>query len=100
LPKVTSPVSIKVYKALAKPYDTVAATFVAGDGERLKAEVEFGQSIWRMVGYFYPFYFCSLQINSVYLIRIKMLVFFNKSFSHFANNLFFDSAQHLQRSPQ
>ncbi|CRG84672.1 COP9 signalosome complex subunit 3 [Talaromyces islandicus] len=48
LPKATPPISIKLYKALAKPYDALASTFVAGDGEKLWAEVEFGHSIWRM----------------------------------------------------
>ncbi|KAH8704691.1 putative COP9 subunit 3 [Talaromyces proteolyticus] len=48
LPKVTAPVATKVYKALARPYDAFASAFVSGDWEKLRAEAEFGQSIWRM----------------------------------------------------
>ncbi|QKX58965.1 uncharacterized protein TRUGW13939_06093 [Talaromyces rugulosus] len=48
LPKVTPPLSIKLYKALAKPYDALASTFVAGEAEKLRGEAEFGHSIWRM----------------------------------------------------
>jgi hypothetical protein len=50
LPKVTPPLSIKLYKALAKPYDALASTFAAGEGEKLRGEAEFGHTIWRMVG--------------------------------------------------
>ncbi|OKL60416.1 hypothetical protein UA08_04378 [Talaromyces atroroseus] len=46
-PKVTSPLALKVFKALARPYDALATAFISGKWEKLRDEAEFGQTIWR-----------------------------------------------------
>lgn len=47
LPKATSNTAAKTFKILAKPYDTVAQMFETATASRLKAEVDFGRSIWQ-----------------------------------------------------
>ncbi|EED21761.1 COP9 subunit 3, putative [Talaromyces stipitatus ATCC 10500] len=46
VPKITSPLAMKTYKALARPYDALATAFISGKWERLKDEAEAGQTIW------------------------------------------------------
>lgn len=48
-PKAISPLALKVYKALARPYDALAAAFMSGKWEKLRGEADFGQTIWRTV---------------------------------------------------
>lgn len=54
MPKTTSPVAAKAYRALAKAYDTIAEIFQEGivneiDAGRLVAEADAGQAVWRDV---------------------------------------------------
>lgn len=48
LPQGTSHIAAKAYHSIAKPYETIATLFESGTAARLKAEVEFGQQIWRV----------------------------------------------------
>ncbi|KAL2001440.1 hypothetical protein VTN02DRAFT_1776 [Thermoascus thermophilus] len=48
LPNATSPQAAKVYRSLARPYDALGEAFKSGDFDRLRAEVDVGQSIWHM----------------------------------------------------
>uniref|UniRef100_A0A093XQN9 COP9 signalosome complex subunit 3 n=1 Tax=Talaromyces marneffei PM1 TaxID=1077442 RepID=A0A093XQN9_TALMA len=47
VPKITSPVALKTYKALARPYDALATAFISGKWERLRGEAQVGDMIWR-----------------------------------------------------
>ncbi|KAF4961002.1 hypothetical protein F66182_18246 [Fusarium sp. NRRL 66182] len=47
VPKITSPVALKTYRALGRPYDALSTTFISGKWERLRDEVEIGDTIWR-----------------------------------------------------
>lgn len=49
VPKITSPLALKTYRALARPYDALATTFISGNWERLRDEAQFGDTIWRNV---------------------------------------------------
>ncbi|GAD98623.1 COP9 signalosome complex subunit 3 [Paecilomyces variotii No. 5] len=48
LPSVTAPHVTKTYRALARPYDALADAFKSGDLNRLKGEIDVGQSVWHM----------------------------------------------------
>ncbi|KAL1866925.1 hypothetical protein Plec18167_008857 [Paecilomyces lecythidis] len=48
LPSITAPHVTKTYRALARPYDALADAFKSGDLNRLKGEIDIGQSVWHM----------------------------------------------------
>ncbi|KAJ9223049.1 hypothetical protein DTO169C6_4523 [Paecilomyces variotii] len=48
LPSVTAPHAAKTYRALARPYDALADAFKSGDINRLKGEIDIGQTVWHM----------------------------------------------------
>ena len=50
MPRTTNPHAAKIYRALAKPYDAIADIFRSGDGQRLRAEFEYGSIVWNDVG--------------------------------------------------
>lgn len=54
VPKVTSPLALKTYKALARPYDALATAFVSGKWEKLRDEAQVGDTIWRTVSSIFP----------------------------------------------
>ncbi|PCG99627.1 Hypothetical protein PENO1_044120 [Penicillium occitanis (nom. inval.)] len=47
VPKITSPLALKTYRALARPYDALATAFISGKWERLRDEAQVGDTIWR-----------------------------------------------------
>ncbi|KAI7972709.1 hypothetical protein EIK77_009172 [Talaromyces pinophilus] len=49
VPKITSPLALKTYRALARPYDALATAFISGKWERLRDEAQVGDTIWRTV---------------------------------------------------
>ncbi|MCJ1434782.1 hypothetical protein MMC27_004152 [Xylographa pallens] len=46
MPKTTNSYAARTFRAIAKPYDTLADAFKEGNGEKLYAEVEAAQQIW------------------------------------------------------
>jgi len=48
IPKSVAPHAAKAYRSLAKPYDVLAEIFRAGDLQRLRAEINVGQSVWHL----------------------------------------------------
>jgi len=52
LPSVTAPHAAKTYRALARPYDALADAFKSGDLNRLKGEIDIGQTVWHMVSFY------------------------------------------------
>lgn len=52
LPSVTAPHAAKTYRALARPYDALADAFKSGDLDRLKGEIDIGQTVWHMVSFY------------------------------------------------
>jgi COP9 signalosome complex subunit 3 len=53
MPKSVAPHAAKAFRSLAKPYDVLAEIFRAGDLQRLRAEINVGQSVWHIVSNFY-----------------------------------------------
>lgn len=51
VPKITSPLALKTYRALARPYDALATVFISGKWERLRDEAQIGDTIWRTVSH-------------------------------------------------
>ncbi|MCJ1389811.1 hypothetical protein MMC18_002668 [Xylographa bjoerkii] len=47
MPKTTSSHAARTYRAIAKPYDTLAEAFKDGNGEKLYAELQAAQQIWQ-----------------------------------------------------
>ncbi|KAI9878809.1 MAG: hypothetical protein M1830_010493 [Pleopsidium flavum] len=47
MPRTTNSQAAKAYRAIARPYDAIADIFRSGDGQRLRAEFDFGRQIWR-----------------------------------------------------
>jgi COP9 signalosome complex subunit 3 len=47
LPSTTNNNAAKIYHIVAKPYDAIATLFESASAARLKAEADFGQSVWR-----------------------------------------------------
>ena len=52
MPRGTSSLAMKHYRALGKPYEVLGEAFKEPDPARLKAEIEVGQSVWQPVGSF------------------------------------------------
>ncbi|KKK23255.1 hypothetical protein AOCH_001188 [Aspergillus ochraceoroseus] len=48
LSRMISPHVMRVYQSLAKPYISLADTFEKGDLQKMRAEIELGQTIWRI----------------------------------------------------
>ncbi|RAL06215.1 putative COP9 subunit 3 [Aspergillus ibericus CBS 121593] len=46
-PKIISPHVLKVYQTLSKPYASLADAFERSDFQRLRADIDFGRSVWR-----------------------------------------------------
>ncbi|MCJ1321225.1 hypothetical protein MMC15_006569 [Xylographa vitiligo] len=46
MPKTTNSYAARTFRAIAKPYDTLADAFKEGNGEKLYAEVQAGQQTW------------------------------------------------------
>lgn len=67
VPKITSSLALKTYKALARPYDALAAAFTSGKWERLRDEAEAGQMIWSDVSLIY-------LIDILYVWRVDMVL--------------------------
>ena len=61
VPKITSPLALKTYRALARPYDALATAFISGKWERLRDEAQVGDTIWRTVSLVTPVYITVLK---------------------------------------
>lgn len=91
MPKITSPVALKTYRALARPYDALATTFISGKWERLRDEVEIGDTIWRNVSpklYFSHFgseELTSFKDNNNGLVQQVLLTFRKKAVRNLGN---------------
>jgi COP9 signalosome complex subunit 3 len=48
-PKLVAPHVTRVYQSLARPYISLAEAFEGGDVQKMSAEINLGQSIWRAV---------------------------------------------------
>ncbi|ODH46652.1 hypothetical protein GX48_07262 [Paracoccidioides brasiliensis] len=46
MPRTVTPSTAKVFRSLAKPYDSLADVFKTGDFRRLQAEVSAGEAVW------------------------------------------------------
>lgn len=71
---MVSPCALKVYKALAKPYDALGEVFRAGSLSRLKAEINAGTVVWQAVSHPYVLLDCILFVAANLLVRTTMLV--------------------------
>ena len=49
MPKTTNTYAARTFRAIAKPYDTLADAFTEDNGEKLYAEVQAAQQMWHKV---------------------------------------------------